>query len=357
MRILYGVVGEGMGHATRSKVVLTHLASKGHQVEIVVSGRAHAYLTRHFPKVHEIAGLRITYKGNEVKRRATFRNFLEDIAVNRGWSENLHVLGEVHEKFDPEVVVSDFESAAYLYGERYRKPVISIDNMQVLNRCDVADEIPKEEKINFTLAKTIVKAKLPGCHHYMITSFFFPPIRKERTSLFPPLLRDEILAAKAGATTGDHVLVYQTSDSLKELVPTLRRMKEHRFHVYGLKVNEDHGNVQLKDFSEKGFVDDLASARAVITGGGFSLMSEAVFLGKPILSVPIKKQFEQTLNAIYLEKLRYGAWAREFTPEAIAAFLERQDEYRSHVARHQQDGNQKLFAALDELLAGLAAKA
>ena len=40
MRILYGVVGEGMGHAMRSRVVLEHLFGQGHEVEIMVSGRA-----------------------------------------------------------------------------------------------------------------------------------------------------------------------------------------------------------------------------------------------------------------------------------------------------------------------------
>ena len=28
MKILYGVTGEGMGHATRSKVILSHLAPR-----------------------------------------------------------------------------------------------------------------------------------------------------------------------------------------------------------------------------------------------------------------------------------------------------------------------------------------
>ena len=46
MRILYGVVGEGMGHATRSKVVCEHLVARGHDVKIVVSGRAHALLAK-----------------------------------------------------------------------------------------------------------------------------------------------------------------------------------------------------------------------------------------------------------------------------------------------------------------------
>ena len=43
MKILYGVVGEGMGHAMRSRVVLDHL-TKRHDVQVVVSGRAYDYL-------------------------------------------------------------------------------------------------------------------------------------------------------------------------------------------------------------------------------------------------------------------------------------------------------------------------
>ena len=54
MKILYGVVGEGMGHATRSKVTCEHLVESGHQVKIVVSGRAHAFLAKSFRDVVEI---------------------------------------------------------------------------------------------------------------------------------------------------------------------------------------------------------------------------------------------------------------------------------------------------------------
>ena len=43
-----------------------------------------------------------------------------------------------------------------------------------------------------------------------------------------------------------------------------------------------------------------------VDGGGFSLMSEAVHLNKPLLSIPLEKQFEQVLNALYLEHLGYG---------------------------------------------------
>ena len=44
MRILYGVVGEGMGHAMRSRVVLDHLVGQGHEIQIMASGRASDFL-------------------------------------------------------------------------------------------------------------------------------------------------------------------------------------------------------------------------------------------------------------------------------------------------------------------------
>src|SRR5690349_23933882 len=120
MKILYGVVGEGMGHATRSKVVVSHLVAKGHEVKIVVSGRAHAYLKRFFPDVEEIHGLSIEYEGNAVKRRRTFGNLLKELPFT---SDNLGHMEGLHERFKAEAVVSDFESFAYLFGQRYRLPV------------------------------------------------------------------------------------------------------------------------------------------------------------------------------------------------------------------------------------------
>ena len=57
MKILYGVNGEGLGHATRSRVVARHLIEQGHEVKIAASGRAFPYLSQFLPDVEEIWGL------------------------------------------------------------------------------------------------------------------------------------------------------------------------------------------------------------------------------------------------------------------------------------------------------------
>ena len=45
---LYDVLGAGLGHATRSKVIIGHLLAQGHQV-CVVSSHAHTMLVAIFP--------------------------------------------------------------------------------------------------------------------------------------------------------------------------------------------------------------------------------------------------------------------------------------------------------------------
>lgn len=345
MKILYGVVGEGMGHATRSRVMLNHLV-KSHEVEIVVSGRAHEYLSRYFFNVHEIKGLRMVYENNEVDRSRTFWEFLTSLPAMI--ADNFQEFIKIGERFSPDVVVSDFESFAYTFGKHHDIPVISIDNMQIINRCDLEIDIPDEYRDDYLIAKGIVAGKLPGCFHYLITTFFYPPTRKERTSLYPPILRESILEAEV--TTEDHIVVYQTSTSNQRLLEILAQAKLP-FRVYGFNRDERIGdNVWLRPFSEEGFIADLASCRGVLATGGFSLMGEAVYLGKPLLAVPLRKQFEQLLNALYLAKLGYGEYHDALSAEAILAFSERTDSYAENLKNHVQEGNSKILAALDRLI-------
>src|SRR5262245_3544149 len=83
VRILYGVVGEGMGHATRSGVIIEHLASRGHTVKIVVSGRAHRFLGERLAhlssvSVEAIEGLTLSYWGNDLDRSASIFHNLKN---------------------------------------------------------------------------------------------------------------------------------------------------------------------------------------------------------------------------------------------------------------------------------------
>ncbi len=349
MKLLYGVVGEGMGHATRSKVVIEHLESRGHSVKIVASGRAFHFLSQAFPDVVEIAGLTLHYDNGAVNRE---RSLLHNVLLSpRMILDNASAYFEEVRGFGPDLVISDFDSFAHLFARRHGLPVISIDNQQIIHRCKHDKDIQDGLELDFQTTKTFVKAKLPGCDHYLITTFFFPKVRGKfahNTTLVPPILRKAVLDVRP--TRGDHVLVYQTSTSDQQLLPTLKKLRNRSFVVYGLRRDAIEDNCVIKDFSEDGFVADLASARAVVTNGGLSLLHEAIYLGKPIFSVPVRHQFEQEMNARYLEKLGYGLSAPSLQSDTLEWFLQQESRYVAALSAHRQNGNQVLCQCLDSLL-------
>ncbi len=348
MKILYGVVGEGMGHATRSRVILDHL-TKHHDVHIVVSGRARDYLAKHFENVHNIWGFTIQYEGNSVKKWQTVLKNLSGAVT--GWPQNVKKYFELVDEFHPDVVISDFETFSYLFAKNHFLPVISVDNMQIINRCKHDPSLLAGHEDAFEMTRSIVKSKLPGAFHYIISTFFYPEVRKDRTTLAPSILRPDILSAKS--EPGEHLLVYQTSTTNQALVAGLEA-SSLPCRVYGMRreitAPEVEGNLTFMPFSEKGFIDDLRTARAVVAGGGYTLMSEAVYLRKPMLSLPVEGQFEQVLNALYLERLGYGMYAKALDGDVLKEFLSRVPKCQEALKGYSQDGNTKLIAALDEQL-------
>lgn len=346
VKILYGVVGEGMGHAIRSRVVLEHLVARGHEVEVMASQRAVDFLGSRFRAVHRIHGMHIIYEENRVRRGKTvWTNLRDGVAA---LPDQLQAYFDLADHFRPQAAISDFETWTYLYAKAHRLPVFSVDNMQVINRCFHPREIIEDHRAEFELVRMFVKSKLPFCDHYLIASFFSAPVRKERTSVYPPILRPEILNAKR--TRGGHLLVYQTAEGHEDLARILASLPME-CRVYGMRRSiqqeQVEGNVRYRPFSESQFIEDLASARAVIAGGGFTLMSEAVYLRKPMLSMPVAHQFEQLINALYLEREGYGRYARTADEQEIRDFLDAVPECEQRLQSYSQDGNRLLLEALD----------
>lgn len=355
MKILYGVVGEGMGHAMRSRVVLEHLVAQEHDVEIMASGRAVDFLAKRFEGVNRIHGLHMVYEENRVKPMKTL--FSNALTGATGVPQNVGAYFDLLTSFRPQAVISDFESWTYLYAQTHRLPILSVDNMQIINRCKLPEKVVEGHAVEFKLTKAFIKSKLPWCDEYFITTFFHPEVRKKRTRLFPPILRPEIL--NANRRKGEHLLVYTTGEGNESFAKALRDTGLE-CRIYGmrrnLKAEEVDGNLRFQPFSEDKFIDDLASSRAVIAGGGFTLMGEAVYLHKPMLAVPLARQFEQVLNARYLELEGYGRHAETLDDaKTILDFVEAIPECEAKLASYSQDGNAMILGALDEWLDKAAA--
>ena len=334
MKILFGINGEGMGHAVRSEVIIDEL-QKEHKIKVVAGGKAYNFLNKSF-NTSKIGFFKIIYRNNAVSYSFTFLHNLLKFPFM--FLYNLKLI-PIMLSFNPDIVITDLEPFTCYLALLFHKKCISIDNQHIINtRLNTGKSI---------LDKIIIRALTIKANQYLVTTFFYPPVAKKRTYLFPPINRKKILEAKPQEK--DFILVYQTSKSDKKLIPQLSQLS-HRSIVYGLDKNTTISNVQLKKANEEEFIKDLVSCKAVITNGGFTLIGEALHLNKPILSVPVKRQFEQIRNAIYLNRLGYGKYCKEISKKNIENFLSNIKQYKTNLKKYKKEDNSKILKKLKELI-------
>lgn len=335
MKVLYGVNGEGMGHATRSELVISSLLRQ-HEVRVVASGAAFKYLGGIFDGVSEVFGPSFAMNQGEIRRWASFTGTLS--AARRELPGNLREWTATIEEWKPDVVVTDFEPLSGIYARLSRTPLVCVDNIHMIDRCHHDREITHQSLEDFQLAKAVTRAMVPHAGDYVIPTFFHPDVIKGRTTLVPSILRKAILDSEP--VRGDHLVVY--SGGGDDLIDTLRD-SPLPVHLYGMRdgdeVGTTDGAIEFRPRSIDGFLEDLVTCRGVITGGGFSLLSEAVYLGKPVLAMPLKGQFEQLMNARYLEREGYGTCALTIDEAALTRFLNGLDAFHDKLGSYSQDGN------------------
>jgi uncharacterized protein (TIGR00661 family) len=344
--ILYGVNGEGSGHSTRAKEVISHLQQRGHKLQIVSFDRGLRNLRESFP-AKEIFGLTLAYVNNRVRYKRTLANNL--VRVPRA-ARSLKQLSHLIDESKIDLVITDFEPLSSHVAHHKHLPVIAIDNQHAITNANVT--LPRGFKRDVAAVRLITRMMTPHADAYLVLSFFPATAKKRNTFVFPPILRQEVLSATP--KTGDYALVYVTSPA-KELAALLKQVR-CRFIAYGFGIEGQEGNILFKKPSMDGFLRDLTGAKAVIANAGFSLVSEALYLGKPYLAVPVKNQFEQTFNAYYVDKLGYGAWWEDMGKEQIESFLFNLPVYSDNLSSYPRAGNAAILAKVDELIGTLTAQ-
>ncbi|HEX3323188.1 MAG TPA: MJ1255/VC2487 family glycosyltransferase [Terriglobales bacterium] len=341
--ILYGVNGEGAGHSTRAREVIAHLEAQGHKVHVASFDRGLRNLQNDFD-VTEIDGLRLAYVQNRVRYGKTVLRNLRNVPHA---ARSIHTLAKKATAWDLDIVITDYEPITCHLGHKLRLPIIAIDNQHLLTDAEIT--YPREYRKEAAAAKLVTRLMTPRANAYLVTTFFKAPLRKKRTFLCPPILRQEILQARPKES--DHVLVYVTSPA-PELANLLRTVR-HRFICYGFDRTDEDNNITYRKPSLDRFREDLVTCRAVIANAGFSLISEALHLAKPYLAWPVRRQFEQVFNAYYVAKTGYGAYWDDLNKERIDSFLFNLDLYRSNLKTYSRAGNAALFSKLDILIAQL----
>jgi uncharacterized protein (TIGR00661 family) len=303
-RILYGVMGDARGHVNHAIVMSGELPE--HEF-VFVGGGAVLDLRKMGYEVEEVPVLGTLYKNNMVDVRATLLNAAHVFTMRH---KIIARVCDIIKNYDPDLILVDYEYFTPLAAKKLGIQSISLDHQHVITHCRF--DIPREERLSYRMTSFPVKHLFSEASKYIILSFFqLPVVDSNKVEMTPPILRREIL--DISPTDGEHVLVYQTSPTFHALFEVLAQIKR-KFLIYGFGNRADYKNLEFKGFSREGFLNDLASAHYAITNGGHNVISESLFMGKPVFSFPIRNAYEQYINSYFLRKMQFGDYSLTLTP-------------------------------------------
>lgn len=281
MKILYGIQATGNGHLSRAKDIIPVLKKYG-ELDLLTSGSTAEVKLNHPVKFqHKGFGFSFGNTGGvdfiESFKKADLFSLAKDI-------RKLPVS-------DYDLILSDFEpitawaarfAGAKAVGISHQASFLS-KKVPVLSGIHYGDYIMK------TYAPTAEKI---GFHYEKYDDFIYTPIiRQEIRNLSP---------SNAG-----HFTVYLPAYHDDFIFDKVSRFPDKKWHIFSKKSKEIYTrqNVEFHPVSEKEFLQSVESCAGFLTGGGFQGTSEALFLGKKLLVVPMFHQFEQQSNAVALEKM------------------------------------------------------
>lgn len=339
MNILYALSGQGFGHAIRSKTVIEFLKKRGHLVKIITFGQSFKLMKKWFPgETIEMKGYQHSFLADRVFGLGITLKFFQNLPLFIG--KNFPLLKRIVKNFQIKLIINDFEPFSRWFARVTNIPLITIDNQLTTQLCRI--NFPFKYFSEFISIRTL-EFLYPFGDYRFVSSFnpALTPVKKifcPNTFVVPPILRKEIFELKP--TKENFILVYQTAPIYKKkLFKIFRHQSQEKFVCYNLGEPSQTKNIFLKKFDEDGFFNDLSKAKAVIINGGFTLMSEAIYLKKPILSFPIKGDFEQILNGLLLEKSGYGVFSSKIEDRVLERFLKHLPVFEKKLGKYEQRKN------------------
>jgi len=347
VKILYSVNGDGLGHTTRSIPIIKALSKKYNVKVIVGSKRSYEFMNKYIKNVTPFEGLRFVYDKNSVKLYKTIGRNAKTLFSR---SSNFKAVYSIIKKFRPDVIVTDCDYLTINVSNLFNIPLICVCNIHAMT--ELKYDVPRKYKQSYYTMNILNKIFTNNIDYHVITTFFYPPVKHKYTFLYPPVLRKQILDMHP--TRKNYYLVYQTSGTSpvstnKRVINVLKSVKA-QFVVYGFERDGIDKNITFRKTNNDQFFKDFKDCRAVIANGGYSLISEAVSLHKPVLSIPIKGTFEQTLNAMQIKNLGYGDMCEVLTKSKLEHFIKHNEKYYNNLKNYKKEDNSRIILKVEELI-------
>lgn len=282
MRILYAIQGTGNGHVARALDVIPILKEYG-ELDIFLSG-AQADIKLPFPVKYKSKGLSFFFgKSGGIDFLKTFKQ-----------NSSKEVFREIKkfpvEKYD--LVINDFEPISAWAARKKKIPCVALSHQSAL----LSKKVPQPKHFD-PVGEWILNNYAPAD---AAVGFHFARFDK---SIYTPVIRSSIREAKS--TKGEHYTVYLPAYDDRKLVPLLAKVPSVRWHIFSKHAHKPYhiGQLSVYPVNNEEFVASMVSSKGILCGAGFETPAEALFLGKKLMVVPMKKQYEQHYNAEALRDL------------------------------------------------------
>ncbi len=118
-----------------------------------------------------------------------------------------------------------------------------------------------------------------------------------------PVIRNEI--RNLNPADKGHYTIYLPAYNDDFIINKLQKYKDKEWHIFSKHSSQayEKENIKVTPVNNELFNKSLETCKGLLTGGGFEGPAEALYLGKKLLSVPMKNQFEQQCNALAMEKM------------------------------------------------------
>jgi uncharacterized protein (TIGR00661 family) len=282
MKILYAIQGTGNGHLSRARDVVPALQKHG-DVDVLVSG-IQADVKLPFAVKYQFKGLSFVFgKNGGVDIVSTYLKM--DLNLLKKDIEKIPV-----EQYD--LIINDFEPITAWACKQKGLQCISLSHQSAV----LSKSAPKPTK-NDVLGKSVLKYYAPTTMQY---GFHFFEYDK---NIFTPVIRQEVRNLKPANKR--YYTVYLPAYDDDKLLKNLKKFKTTQWQVFSKhnkKVIIDE-NVIIQPINNEAFLKSMANCTGVLCGAGFETPAEALYLGKKLLVIPMKTQYEQQCNAAALQSM------------------------------------------------------
>lgn len=308
MRIFFLVQGEGRGHLTQALALSEIIQQAGHELTGVLLGQAEGREIPDFfiKKINapvfpfKSPGLIFDHQKNRIDIATTIRVHLANAPT---YLKSLKTIHQRVEEARPDLLVNFYEMLGGIYNLVYRPavPMVCIAHQYLL--LSPHFPFPDHNWWNRQLVNFNTRVTALGAIRKLALSFRpIEGVNSTRLHVVPPLLRREIQGLHA--ESGDHLLVYMTQHGLsQQIIEWHRSYPDQALHCFWdhpeapdeLAVTE---NLTFHRINATKYLRLMKSCKALVTTAGFESVCEAMYLGKPVLMVPVPGHFEQACNAI-----------------------------------------------------------